>query len=181
MIYGGLKRHVTYQLWAGIALSIIIFFVSILGRYEKSLSQTVGRLEVVRVNAQKMKQDVAQMESLMRRIDALLPADYNSRSHREIILLALDDIKMAVKGGEITVTNFEDKVGELSLQTNIIMPVNNWTSLVNDVKYLSSKRFPYFRIKNVVVEAKDGSKTTTSALICKIEGSIKMPAERLNR
>lgn len=179
MIYNELRKAVSYHLWAGIALSIVIISVSILGRYEKSLLQTMGRIEVVSINMQKMNQDIAQMDSLVKRINALLPSEYESKSHREIMLLALDDIRMNIKGAEIKVASFEDKEGELSLQANIVIPVSDWTLLVNEIRYLQSLRFPYFGIKNIVIEEKDVSKTEAGAPACKIEGYLKMPAEKL--
>ncbi|GAB4416307.1 MAG: hypothetical protein OHK0032_12380 [Thermodesulfovibrionales bacterium] len=176
MIYAELRKTVIHHLIAGAVLSATIIFAIVLNRYESSLLDAIGRFELIRINTIRLKQSAAEMDSAMKRITSMLPPDYASKTHRELILLSLDDIKMTLKGGEITVTNFEDKAGELSLQVNIKIPVDNYTVLVNRVGYLQSLRFPHFAIKNVTIEK---AADKEGAIISRIEGSLKMPVSKI--
>lgn len=177
MIYGELKRPVTFHLIAGIVLSAIIVSVIVLAKYEKSLSDTTKRSGLIRTNALKVEQAVIDTDSAMRKIDGLLPSYYHSRSHKEIMLLALDGIKTAIKGADITVTNFDERGGEIILPVNISIPVDSYLHLVSNIGYLQSMNFPFFAIKNIVIEKAAGK--PSDAILCKIEGSLRMPAKKV--
>lgn len=176
MIYAELRKTVTHHLIAGAILSVTIIFATVLDRYESSLLDAIGRFELIRINTVRLKQSAVEIDSVKKKIAAMLPPDYASKTHRELILLALDDIKMTFKGSEITVTNFEDKAGELSLPVNIKIPVDNYTVLVKRIGYLQSLRFPHFVIKNMTIEKASDKE---GVIVSKIEGLLKMPLEEL--
>lgn len=175
MISAELKRAAIYHLISGTILSMTILLAIVLNKYEKSLLDTIGRFEHIQMNTIKLHQFSADADLIMRRINDMLPADYASRTHREILLLALDDIKMAFSGSSIIVTNFEEKAGELSLPVSIKFPVNDYTLLVNKIGYLQSLKFPYFTVKSLTIE----KATDKEAIISTIEGALKMPVERI--
>lgn len=177
MIYSELERTITRHLVAGITLSVIIFSVIALGKYKNSLLDATSRSELIRINALKMKENTIHMDSVIKRMNSLLPHDYYSKSHRELLLLALDNIKMTIKGSVITVTNFDEKADEITLPVNISIPVDDYVSLVNNIGYLQSMRFPHFVIKNVVMERAADSGT----IICRIDGLLKMPGKEIGR
>ena len=178
MIYAELKKTATRCLMAGIILSAIIISVVSLSKYENSLSDAISRFELIKINTLKMKQATANMDSTIKKINSLLPDDYYSKSHRELMLLALDDIKTSFTGSEITVTNFDERAGEISLPVSIKIPADDYVMLVNKVGSLQTMKFPQFTIKNIVV----GRGTATIGaiiMICNIDGSLRMPAEKL--
>lgn len=177
MIYRELKKPFILYLIAGIVLSAIIVSVIVFAKYEKSLLDTKNKLEFIRINASKAEQASIAIDSAIKRINSLLPSYYYSKSHKEIILLALDDIKTTIRGADIAITNFDDKAGEMILPVNISISVNNYVQLVNNIGYLQSLSFPYFDIENMVIENAAGK--PLGGTICKIEGSLRMPAERL--
>lgn len=176
MIYAELRKAVSHHIIAGIILSIAIILTVVLNRYENSLLDAAGRLDLIKINEVRVKQSIAEIDSAMKRIRAMLPPDYDSRTHRELVLLALDDIKINFKGSEITVTNFEEKDGGISLPVNIKIPVDNYTVLVKRAGYLQSLRFPHFVIKGLTIEKASDKE---GVIILRIEGSLKMPLEKL--
>ncbi|MEW6162907.1 MAG: hypothetical protein AB1606_06315 [Nitrospirota bacterium] len=178
MIYSELKRTITFHLIAGITLSIIIVSVTLLTKYENSLLDTIRKFELIRINALRMKQTIMDIDSVIKWINNLLPPYYYSKSHKESMLLALDNIKMTIKGADITVTNFGDKAGEITLPVNISIPVDDYAVLVNNVGYLQSLNFPYLVVNNIVIAKAGGS---SGAIICKIDGSLRMPGKEIGR
>lgn len=177
MIYNYLKRNINYYLISGLALCIVIFGIFLLVKYEKSLSDAVAGQENIRNNMVKMEQAIRDMDSLVKKMNILLPKDYNHRSHQELLLFALDDIKTIFKGSEITVTRFEEQEGELFLPVTIKFYLDDYSMLLRRIGYLQSLKFPHFTIKNVNIgEATDKQ---TKVIICIIEGLLKMPAQRL--
>lgn len=184
MIYSMLRKTVVFYMLTGIALGLIILSVSLLSKHEKNLRETTGKFEIIRTNTSKTKQASDDMARIMSRIDAALPSDYPSRSHRELMLFVLDDIKMNIRGSEITVTDFEEKDGGLTLPVNIkIYFGNNYALLASYIEYLQSLRFPYLAIKDIMLEkTADATPVKTSAradvIICKITGFLTMPSER---
>ncbi|MFN3479875.1 MAG: hypothetical protein ACK415_05770 [Thermodesulfovibrionales bacterium] len=176
MIYTELRKAVTHHLIAGAIISATIFFAGVLSRYESSLLDAIGKFELIQINTAKLNQSTAEIDSVKKKITAMLPPNYASKTHRELILLTLDDIKMTLKGSEITVTDFDNKAGDLSLQVNIKIPVDNYAALVNRIGYLQSLRFPHFAIKNMTIEKASDKE---GVIISKIEGLLKMPLEEL--
>lgn len=173
MFYANIKKSLFLHMLAGVVLGIIIFVLLTLSKYDKSLAQELKLVEAARINVQKMRSEIAQIDSLKRKIDLMLPSGYSSKSHKEAMLLTLDNIKANIAGSEIKIENFEEKGGELSLNTDIVIPVSDWRTLVNALKFLQLMKFPYFDIKNVVVEAKDAHP------VCKIDGALKMSSGSL--
>lgn len=177
MIYNYLNKALKYYLIAGIALCLVIIAILLLGKYEKSLSAAVTKQENIRINIVKIEQAIKDMDSTVKKIDALLPTDYSSRSHRELLLLVLDDFKKIFKRSEITVMRFEEKEGELFLPVNIKFPIDDYSILLQNIGYLQSMKAPHFTIKQLSIE--ETVDKQANVVICVIEGLLKMPVERL--
>lgn len=194
MDYTELERPVKKHMWTGIILSLVVALSLLLAKYEKNLSETIGKFEIIRTNTAKMKEATEKMSMAMNFVTTKLPSGYYSRSHREFLLLALDDIKTTLKNSDVTITGFDEKPGELSLPLNISVPVADYTVLVNQIGYLQSLKFPHFTIRRISIEKSSGgssgsgvpqtaqhpvSETASGVIICKIEGALKMPSEKL--
>ncbi|MEW6067981.1 MAG: hypothetical protein AB1610_06800 [Nitrospirota bacterium] len=179
MIYSELKKPLTIYLVAGITLSIIIISVILTAKYEKNLLYTMTKFELIRTNSFKMERNIAEMNSLVKEINSLLPSHYYFKDHKEIMLLGFDEIKTTLKDAEITVKNFNSDAHEISLPVTISIPVNSYVQMVNNIGYLQTLNFPYFAIKSIVIETP--AKGPFSGTICKIEGILRMPAEKLTR
>lgn len=181
MAYGTLRKTAIYHLLAGLALSIVLVVVTALYRYERGLLADSKRIEAVRVSALKLKEETARLEALKKRIDVILPSEYNSKSHRELMLLALDSIRTNLEKSEVKVSNFEEAGGELSLKTNLTIPVEDWNILLKKLYYLQNiqtRGLPFFDIKNLVIKT-GGTEAAGGLPVCTLEGSLKMPIERL--
>lgn len=178
MAYGNLGRTAIYHLLAGVALSIVFIVVLTLYRYERSLLTHSKRIEAVRMNTIKLSEETAILDALKKKIDLMLPSEYNSKSHRELMLLALVGLKTKLNGSEVKVSNFEEAGGELSLKTTLTIPVDDWNILLKDIQYLQAPRLPSFDIKSLLIKA-GGAESSGGLPVCVIEGSLKLPAERL--
>lgn len=178
MTYANLGKTTIYHLLAGIALSIVLIVVLALYRYERSLLAHSKRIEAVRMNTLKLNEETAALEALKKKIDVMLPSEYNFKSHRELMLLALDSVKANIKVSEVKVENFEETGGELSLRTNLTIPVNDWNILLKDLHYLQAQRLPAFHIKSLLIKAV-GAESSGGLPVCTLEGSLKLPLERL--
>lgn len=177
MIYAQLKKTIIYHLISGITLSAVIITLFLLSKYENNLFDTIGKFQHIKINAFKMKQAMADMDSVMNRINTVLPSEYSSKSHRELLLFALDDIKMTFKGSEIAVTHFNEKEGELFLPVNISFSLDDYSTVIKRIGYLQSMKIPQFKIKHVGIDS--GVDKQTNVAKCIIEGSLRMPLERL--
>lgn len=181
MAYGNLGRTAIYHLLAGLALSIVFIVVLTLYRYERSLLTHSKRIEAVRMNTIKLSEETTILDALKKKIDVMLPSEYNSKSHRELMLLALDGIKTNIKMSEVKVSNFEEAGGEVSLKANLTIPVNDWNIFLKDLHYLQNlqiRGLPFFDIKSILIKA-GGAESSGGLPVCAIEGSFKMPVERL--
>ncbi len=177
MIYAQLKKTIIYHLISGITLSAVVIALLLLNKYDNNFIDAIGKYQLIRINAYKMKQAMADMDSAMNRINTVLPSEYGSKSHRELLLFTLDDIKMAFKGSEIAVTHFDEKEGELFLPVNISFPFDDYSMALKRIGYLQSMKIPQFKIKHVGIDS--GADKQTKVVLCKIDGFLKMPLEGL--
>lgn len=172
MIYRELKKIIIYHLITGIIFSIILLSVLMLNKYGNSLADTVSRFELIKTNTLKMKHSTADIESRIKHIESLLPADFYTRSPRELIFLTLDDIKTALKRSEVTVTNFDERMDMVSLPVSIKIPTDSYAMLINNIGYLQSLKFPYYTITSIAITKSQD----TPEVVCTIDGFLRMPA-----
>lgn len=172
---GELKKAVLYHLAAGAALSAAVFFLVLSVRYSGSVGNTASKIETIRQNTVRMEEATRMMIERQETARSILPADYEKRSHREIILLALERAKGTLKGAEIKVENFATENGELTLPVAVELKAGKYSDGVRAVEYLEAQRFPYFRVASVTVKRQEG----TDELLWRVEGELRMPEERM--
>ncbi|MBI4843509.1 MAG: hypothetical protein HY809_04200 [Nitrospirae bacterium] len=177
MYYSELKKAVIGHLIAGVIFAAVLFLMIFSVRYGKSLSEAVVLFEKEKQKHQQMNQAVTDLENVMLAIDEMLPEGYYSRGHRDIILLAIADIKSNLRFADVKVEDFQEANSEIVLPVIIEFPVEDYTVMTESVAYIQSFRFPYFIFDdiNIVRDQK------TPDIICKIQGSIRMPAGRLSQ
>ena len=170
-----LKKGVYYHLIAGLSLCAALCILLLVNKYKYNLLKATADLEVIRMNALKMEHVVGVMREKESVAIRLLPADYSSRSHREILLLALETTRDSVRTADITVGNFLDENGEIVLPVVLEFGVHQYEKALSVMGYLQGLRFPYFKTQHVSIKRSEG----TYESIWKIEGSFRIPSERI--
>lgn len=175
MIYDKLKKILNIYVLTGILLVIVIISIELIKKYEMKLALSVNSFERIRMNSEAMKKATSDKEKIIMHIKGLLPVNYYSASNEELLLSTVDDVKANIGGYEITVGNIEKGGDMLSLSINIKAYFDNYALLVNKLGYLQSRTLPGFKMENILIERSE----ETGDLICKINGSFNMPAERV--
>lgn len=170
-----LRKGIYYHLIAGLLLCASLGTLLLASKYKYNLLKATDDLEVIRMNVLKMEHVIKVMREKQSVATRLLPADYSSRSHQEILLLALETTKDTMKAADITVGNFLEENGEISLPVILEFGVAQYEKALNDMGYLQGLRFPYFKIQNVSIKRSEG----TYKSIWRIEGSFRIPSERI--
>lgn len=178
MIYIKLKKYLLWYMLSGFLLAAVIILISLINMYHSSVSTAVAQMNQIKANVSDMRQSIEDIDSAMKKITSLLHKNYPDKSHKELLMLAIDDIKMIFKDGEITITGFEEKEGELLLGINIKANITNYKKFVSDVEYLQNLRFPSFHFKTIMIE-KPVDKKSDDILSCKIEGILKIPSAKI--
>lgn len=177
MFYNELKKAVLKHLIGGIAFAVVLFVIVFSARYGESLVSTVKLFEKQKENYKKMSESVADLEKVMGQIDAMIPADYYDKGNREIILLAIGNIKSKLRYAEVKIEDFKEEGGEISMPMEIHFPVDDYTVMTESIAYIQSYKFPYFIFDGIeVARSKDNSEIT-----CNIKGSMRMPSGRLSK
>jgi hypothetical protein len=73
----------------------------------------------------------------------------------------------------VTVTNIEDKGNEIQLPVNIKGPLRDYTTMVNQVGYLQSLKFPFFAINGIKISKSDVQAKSLTTF--EIAGVLKFP------
>jgi len=177
-----LRKGIYYHLIAGLLLCAALGTLLLVSKYKYNLLKATADLEVIRMNVLKMEHVIRVMREKQSVAIRLLPTDYSSRSHREILLLALEATRDSVKTANITVGNFLDENGETVLPVVLEFGVvqyekalNQYEKALNVMGHLQGLRFPYFKTQNVGVKRSEG----TYESIWRIEGSFRIPSERI--
>ena len=175
MIYERLKKVLNFYLLTGIFLVIVIVSISLIRKYETNLLQSMNSFEIIKMNSDAMAKATSDKDKIITTIKSRLPADYYSKSNEELLLSAVDDVKANIKGCDIRVGNIEQGGDMLSLSVNIKASFDNYSMLVNKVGYLQEMTLPGFKVENILIERSE----EIGDLVCKINGSFIMPAERV--
>lgn len=177
MFYNESKKAVINHIITGIIFSAILFGIIFVVRYSDSMQETVTQFEKQKNNYKKMSQAIVDLEMVMGQIDEMMPASYHSRGHREIILLAISDIKSNLRFAEVKIIDFKDEKKEILLPVEISFPVEDYTIMTESIAYIQSFKFPYFVFDDISVNRNKDSTEIT----CKIMGSMRMPVKRLKK
>jgi hypothetical protein len=176
MFYNEIKKAVLWHLLGGVVFSLILFAVIFFVRYEASLQSTVKKFEIQKGNYQKMKQATVDMEKVMGQIDDMMPENYYSKGHRELMLMMIGEIKDNLGNAEVKIIDFKEEGGEISLPVEIKLPVEDYTIMTESIAYIQSFKFPYFLFEDIKI-----IREKSSDIICNIRGSVRMPRARLAR
>lgn len=173
---GDLKKALWYHLAAGAALSTVVFALVLTNKYSVGVRNTAAKIETVRNNTVRMEEATRTMIERREFASGVLSADYEKRSHRELILLTLERAKRVLSGAEMILENFSVENGELVLPAVVEFKVSKYRTGVSYVEYLEGLRFPYCRIASVTAKRPEG----TDELVWRIEGEFRMPEERMD-
>ncbi len=178
MINTKIKKYLRSHILSGFMLGVVIVSATFVSMYYDSIDSAVNKMNRVVVNTSKMRQSIQDIDLAMKKINNLLPKNYYEKSHKELLLFALDDIKAVFKDAEITISSFEEDKGELLLGIGIKTSMENYRNFLKQLEYLQNLRFPSFHLKTIVIE-KSHYKQRDDVMTSKIEGVLKMPVGRL--
>ena len=170
-----LRKGIYYHLIAGLLLCAALGTLLLVSKYKYNLLKATADLEVIRMNVLKMEHVIRVMREKQSVAIRLLPTDYSSRSHREILLLALEATRDSVKTANITVGNFLDENGETVLPVVLEFGVDQYEKALNVMGHLQGLRFPYYKTEHVSIKRNEG----TYESIWKIEGTFRIPSEKI--
>lgn len=168
------KKTVLCHLVAGAVFSVLLFMNMLALDYSGHLERQISALETVRVKAVVMTRAAKRMAGAVREIEVYLPRGYEKVTNRELMLISLDGLKARVEGVEVTVNEFSEKGGVITLPVHIEVPVKSYGRVLEVIGGLQYMRFPRFDIEEVRLEQDD-----TSGTVSKISGTLSMPSEKV--
>jgi galactokinase len=115
----GFRKNLYYHAAAGTLFALILFMALALAGYRDGLFRAVDSLVKVRRNLISMKAALAEMKSVRGRISRIIPADYDKRSNREILLLSLEDALKEIPGATVAVSGFVEEGTEMSSSSSL--------------------------------------------------------------
>ena len=169
-----LKKLFTYYIISGIVFALVMSASIIAKKYAISLYETSDKLQEFNIQYIKIMNATVDTERAIATIKGLLPADAETHLPEELILTALDGLKLTLDDAAITVaTKIEDKGNEFLLPVTIKAPIRDYSAFTNRIGYLQSLRFPFFAINDVKISPQiEGNITQT---IFQINGALKYP------
>lgn len=172
-VYKKLKKLFTYYIVTGIIFTLILSCAIMIKKYTNSLYETYDSLLEFNIRYLKIKSAIKDVDESIKTIKMLLPANLDAHSPEEFILITLDDLKYRMDKAYVTVTNIEDKGNEIQLPVNIKGPLRDYTTMVNQVGYLQSLKFPFFAINGIKISKSDVQAKSLTTF--EIAGVLKFP------
>jgi len=170
------------HLAAGLIFFVALYSIILLGEYNSHLYDEMSKLNSVFINARKMKTVAEEMETAVFETKALLPADYDEKSNRELLLARLDEIKKLYKSSKVEVSAIvkDDLAGEFQIPADIVTPLRDYSAMLAFLRYLQTRTFPHITIKSVNIR-QTGDFGTVVYLKCLLRMPIKKYGEGLIR
>lgn len=166
-----LYRHLT----AGTLLAVTLCLLILAGKYKNNLIKAATDLDAIRKNALKMEHVTSVMREKQTSAIHLLPTDYNSRSHQEILLLCLDKVRSSISETDIIIGNIVEENGQITLPVTLEFSASQYHEGLSNIGYLRGLRFPYFKIRNISAKRNEESREITWT----IAGSFIIPSGRI--
>lgn len=157
------------------ALSVTLFALVQAHRYSARLGGAAKEMQTVGEKTLRMEEATRVMAGQRAQALKVIPEGYEERSHKEIALAALENIKGSVSGARITVEDFMTGKEEIVLPAAVEFNAGEYATGIEAVRRLEEMIFPYFRISGVTVRRLDDSKEAA----WKIDGSLRMPARKV--
>lgn len=145
-------------------------------RYSARLDRAAKEIQTIGEKTLRMEEATRVMAGERAQALKVIPEGYGNRSHKEIELAALENIKGSVSGARITVENFTIEKEELVLPVAVEFNAGEYATGIEAVRHLEAMIFPYFRVSGVAVRRPDDSKEAA----WKIDGSLRMPARKVS-
>ncbi len=177
--YKQLKKYIIYHLIAGIVFSLVLFTTISLKKYGESLLDVASRnlsmktkiVELERVRTD-MESAIKYMASEKKYMDSLLLSDFSKSSPEKFILMAIDDIKTKMPWADVKIADINETNDEISLPLDITIPVYDYPTLLNNIGYLASLKFPYYTIEKFSIIK---SLQPPESVTCNIKGILRIP------
>lgn len=152
----GVRRLLIVYVVSGLLFGLVAGGGFYLAKYEESLAVTPGLLADVKAGLSKVAAADSDISNTINKAKSLLPAEYFAKSPEETLLLKLDDLKLRLKGAEVSAAGFQYQGAEVDMPVTIKGPVKDYTDFVSRVARLRNMRFPFFRIDHIDLKQSGG-------------------------
>jgi ACT domain-containing protein len=160
-----------YYIAFGVVFAAIVSGIVVLKKYEWSLSDTLKKVQTASSNLYKMKEAAEDIDAVIKEAEKIITAEFREKSPEELVLTALDAIKSKMKDAEVAGTAIEYKGNEARIPVTIKAMSRDYKTIVNNVGYLQSWRFPFFAVESVSIEkSKDKDR---AGLSYEIKGALR--------
>lgn len=173
MLTNFLKKKLKRYLVVGILTNALFLSYLMLVNYKNNLEESLSAFSRLTINHVKIKNSIEEMDHVMKTINTIYPYD-NSIQSNDALFLAADNIRNALKGGDITLQEIIRDRDEMALPVDIVMANITYSDLVHVIGYLRSLVFPYVTIENLGIE-KEGVQETGFHIKSNLKVLLKMP------
>jgi len=170
-----LARPLKIHLVAGVFCSLVFLTFLLLEKYNAHLESETEKLSIVQTNFDQMIKTVDQIDLTLDKVRAVLPADYEERSNRELMFMALDEMRSVLKGADIMVSDFVEnpELKEIRIPINIFVPLKTYRAMLENTGYLQSLKFPFLTINGIRIE-----KTESHGTAYNINSILRIPMRK---
>lgn len=168
-----LKRLLLCYSVSGLFFVAVLCGIIIAGKYDDSLSAALITLQKAHGNLIRLQVDIRDINKSLTEIKSMIGPDSGPDTPEVRILTRLDDLKLKMKGAEITIGDLEYKGDEMSLPVSIKSEMTSYTDLINETGYLQSMKFPFCSINAVSLSQSADKK----AVSYEIKGILRMPVK----
>ena len=166
-----LKEKFPFYLSSGIICAILLFMVIVLNSYSGHLDKQLVALRKISTNSEKITRQVKEIDAVTVYLKSEFGLDASDINQDALISAALDEIKKNLADSTIMVSSFRDSGGGSTHNIDIVMPIKNYSMLVQRFQYLESFRIPKYKINNFTL-----SQGNSGEMVLNIYGSFVMPS-----
>ena len=138
-------------LCTGITAGILCCVSLTLLNYKKSLDKWGTELASITVKTVKMKSEIESMRHAMAELQGIYP-EFGTRTSRESLLAAADDIRQAFRGCVMTIGDIICSGNELMLPITLCIDRISYKNFTTCIGYLQTYMMPYVSFRNLSVE-----------------------------
>ena len=169
-----LKKLLLYYAVSAFFATALISGAIVTEKYMESLSDTLNKIQTLKINSIKMKEASRKAGETYTTIRSSFSSYDKTDAIEGTLLTTVDSIKSRMQNIDITITNFEKKGSEIELPVVLTGTIHDYLRFINQIGYLQSLPSPVFYISGVTIS--DQSDTQNAVINFEIRGSLKMHA-----
>ncbi len=168
-----LRRVLIYYVLCAASAMVICSAAVVSQNYAASLDRTYSELQLIQTNRLRLLTGIREKQAILAKVAPMVMNRSAEGIAEETILLRVDAIMSRMKGAAVVLGDFDRNESGTALSVTISGALRDYTTLLEDLRYLQGMNAPFFFIQTVTLGK--GNNENEKVVGFEIKGLLRYP------